>query len=140
MRKKKKGGLLKKFFVFLDEAGREVRRNGKMFGILIILVSFAMMIWASQLFWIAYNNSDLVFNYQNLALQLNPHLAKINISLGSVDETTDLMSDGESRTLSQIYHLAVVQSFTSFNLAFISGILFVLGTILISSEQGGDGT
>lgn len=61
---------------------------------------------------------DLVFNYQNLALTMNPELQKVNLTMNSIYVANDEMSSGEIISLRNLYMLGTKQELISILLIF----------------------
>lgn len=105
-------------------------------GVILLLFAFVCLFIASRYFWVGYNNTDLVFNYQNIASQINPYLYQVNISFNSIYEAKDNMSSGRGITLNDLYRLGTEQSQIGFTLMFIAGILFYSGiSILLMKKE-----
>lgn len=107
----------------------------KTVGVTLLVLAFATLFLSVSFHYAGFHNTDFVYNYQNLALQVNPHLYPLNLSFMDVSETEDYGSHG-IKTLGEYYRLGTFQSERGFILMFISGMLFTVGvtTLLIAPK------
>ena len=104
-------------------------------GVVALIIAYVLLFMATMNFYVGYNNTDLIFNYQNIALQINPHLHKLNLTFSSIYEAKDNMSNNVAVPLVDVYKMGVTQSLTGFIMMFFSAIAFVIGiTILIAPK------
>lgn len=101
---------------------------------LLLIASFITLFLATRLFFIGFHSVDLVYNYQNLALQMNPRLQEANLTLAGVDEAMDSMSRGKAMYLSDLYIKGNNQKIMGLNLMFFSGLLFALALTVKEKE------
>jgi hypothetical protein len=107
----------------------EIKINAMLF-----LISFVILFLAVRYFYIGFHNTDLVYNYQNLALQMNPYLKEANLTLVGVDEAIDSMGDGKDLFLSELYIKGNNQKIIGFTLMFFSAVSFALGLTIKERE------
>jgi hypothetical protein len=101
---------------------------------LLLILSFVILFLAVRYFYIGFHNTDLVYNYQNLALEMNPYLQEANITLVGVDEAMDNMGNGKDLFLSELYIKGNNQKIIGFTLMFFSAISFALGLTIKEKE------
>ena len=105
---------------------------------ILLIASFILLFVATRFFFVGFHNTDLVYNYQNLALQMNPHLQKANLTMVGVDDAMDNMGNKEDLFLSELYTKGVSQKVTGFTLMFFSGVLFTFSILLIELNKNSE--
>jgi len=102
-------------------------------GQIFILLGFFFMYQGVTLHYIGEKNVDLVYNYQNIRIELNPTLLECSSAqLGKIDEVIDTgLSGKEDYTLSEWYLIGVQQTSKAIDYFYFSGVSLILGFTLI---------
>jgi len=130
--KNKKQRHKNKFLIWFNNSKTSIVRG---IGFSFLIAAFIGFFFASELFFTGFHNVDLVFNYQNQALAINPILNSVNVSLPGVDNATDSMLNNQPMTLSDVYRNGVIQELTGFKIVFASGIIFTFGVLMIWKKK-----
>jgi len=113
--------------------------SNRFIGFMFLLISFVILFFAMQSFFIGFHNTDLVFNYQNLAHMINEEFHSNNVteifSMGSVSDVRDETLQGMTIPLDDAYIVGNKQKLHGFKLMFISGFVFAIGTMYIFMKE-----
>ena len=102
---------------------------------IILIASIVLLFLSVRFFYIGFHNVDLVYNYQNIALQMNPYLQEVNLTMNGVNEAKDNMGNGDEMYLSELYITGTNQETIGLSLMFFSGLLFAFGLIIKEENE-----
>ena len=96
------------------------------------MLAFVLLFLGTYYFAMGFHNVDLIVNYQNIAIELNPHLEECDITtLEGINEALDQGVDRQARPLIDYYIVAMRQLYAGLVLMFLSGLLLANGLVSI---------
>ncbi len=110
---------------------KKIKLKDKEIGVLLIIAAFIVLYHAVSLYYMGYHNTDFGYNYQIIAMEVNPYLEDYDLRFKGVDETYDNTSNSHLETLSTMYKVGLRQTERGFHLMFLSAVLFGIGLMAI---------